>query len=162
MRRALPWLSMICLLQNTEDSGLTLLQLLPLLALIAVWILVWLWIRSFLARSLAALPATSRGLRPWTSWFLLIPVINVVWNFHFLISLSQAYREAFADLGRELPVRESGRTEGIIYSVAFAIGWYPMASMLVGLVWMAGLMALTIYLFKIHSLAERFARIRED
>ena len=131
-----------------------------LLALVVVWLLVWLWIRMFLARCLTVLPEEHWNLRPWTSWFLLLPPINVFWNFYFLLNLSQAYRNAYEALGRSLPVRESGRTEALVYSVVFTLGWYPMNQGLLAVLWMGGLAALTIYLFKLHSLSQRFARIQ--
>ena len=150
-------------LLSSGESGNSLPQgLLPLIALVLVWLAVWLWIRAFLVRSLTALPREHWHLQPWTSWFLLFPPVNVIWNFFFLLGLSHAYCNVYEALGRQLPVRESGRTEAAIYSVAFCMGWYPMHQGLLAVLWMGGLVALTIYLFKIHSLAERYARIRLD
>jgi len=131
-----------------------------LLALIALWIVIWLWIRSFLANRLEALPEEHRHWRPRTVWLLLVPGVNLVWNFHFLPGLSQAYLDALGERGRELPRREGGRNEAYIYSVVFVVGWYPMNPALLAIVWMAGLLALTVYLFKIHSMAERLARLQ--
>ncbi|MFT7484698.1 MAG: hypothetical protein ACI9F9_000542 [Candidatus Paceibacteria bacterium] len=133
-----------------------------LIALLLVWTGLWLWIRKFLASCHAQLPEETWHSQPWTSWFLLLPPVNLVWNFHYTLGLSHAYRKSFEDLGRDLPMRESGRTEAVLYGVAFTVGWYPMNQTLLGLIWMGGLVALTIYLFKIHSLAQRYARIRKD
>jgi len=143
------------------DLGIDSEQLLPLLALAAVWIAVWIWICRYLAGHAYGLPDDARGLAPWTAWLLLVPGLNLLWNFFFLLGLASGYRKAFADLGRKLPTRETGRNEALGWSVACALGVYPMPQGLLAVVWLAGFGALVVLLFKLHSLRERYERIEK-
>ncbi len=147
-----------------EENGARALSkdLIALILLALLCLAIGLWIRKFLVRCLRALPEEHWHVQPWTSWFLLVPGINLFWNFYFLIGLSQAYSNAYESLGRALPVRETGRTEAAIFGAVCTVGLYPMNQGLLALLWMGGLLSLTIYLFKVHSMDQRFARIQLD
>lgn len=148
---------MLALLEEVETAPPSLW---PVVALFLLWTAVWFWISTFLYRRLQALPDESRNLAPWVTYLLIIPGVNLFANFFVLIGISQAYMKSFEALGRELPVRESGRVEAALYGAMFCLGVYPMGPALQGIVWMVALGSVTIYLFKIHSLAERFGRIQ--
>jgi hypothetical protein len=145
------------LITDTPDTNY-----LPAVILLVLWTAVWVGISTFLRNRLAGLPAESRNLAPWTAYALLIPGVNVFANFFVLIGISQAYMTSFRDMGRELPTRESGRLEAVLYSSLFTFGIFPATSSLQGITWAIALGAITIYLFKVHSLGERFARIQAD
>ncbi len=132
----------------------------PVVALFILWTLVWYWISSFLRKRLEALPAESRKLAPWVAYLLIIPGVNLLANFIVLIGTAQSYTKSFEAFGRELPGRESGSREAALYGIFFCLGVYPMDTGLQGIIWFIAIGSITLYLFKIHSLAQRFARIK--
>jgi hypothetical protein len=131
-----------------------------LIALGVLWMAVWIKICGFLVYCAEKLPKDSRSRRPWVTYMLMIPGPNLIFNFYVLIGLSNAYLRAYDALGRDLPVRESARTEAIVFSSVMATAWYPMESTLLAILWMAGMGAIILYLFKLHSLSQRFDRIQ--
>jgi len=107
-------------------------------------------------------PEAAWGLRPWSPWLLLVPGANLIMSFHVLLGISRTYTTAFAELGRELPARDSGRNEALVVGIGAALGVYPGPQLILGVIWMSVLLALTLYLFKLHSLRERYLRIEKD
>jgi hypothetical protein len=138
-------------------------RLAPLLALAALSLAIGVLVCRQLVAHLKLLPASLVwGLKPWSPWLLLVPGANLFMNFHVLLGVSRGYTAAFAALGRELPVRESGRNEALVVAVGACLGLYPAPPMILGAVWASVLLALTLYLFKLHSLRDRYLRIEKD
>jgi hypothetical protein len=138
-------------------------RLAPLLALTALSLAVGAFVCRLLVAHLRLLPARfTWGLKPWSPWLLLVPGVNLFMTFHVLLGIARGYTAAFAALGRDLPVRESGRNEALVVGVGACLGLYPAPPMLLGVVWASVLLALILYLFKLHSLRERYLRIEKD
>jgi len=137
-------------------------QVAALVALVLLWIGVWIWICRYLGGHLRALPKEATHLTPGTQWLLLVPFVGLFANFWILLGIAYGYRRAFEDLGRELPPRETGRTEALAWSIGAVVGFYPAPPVVLALIWMGALLALVVYLFKLHSLRERFLRIEKD
>ena len=142
---------------NTDGT-----QVAALVALLLSWVAIWVWICRYLGGHLRALPEDATSLKPWTPWLVLVPGVGLLFNFWVFLGIAYGYRKAFADLGRKLPMRETGRTEATVWSVGAVLGLYPAPPVVLALVWMGALVALVIFLFKIHSLRERYERIEKD
>lgn len=135
----------------------------PLAALIALSLAVGVFVCRQLVAHLRVLPAQHAwGLRPWSPWLLLVPGANLFMAFHVLLGISRGYTASFAALGRDLPVRESGRNEALVVAIGACLGLYPAPPMILGVVWASVLVGLVLYLFKLHSLRERYLRIEKD
>ena len=77
-------------------------KLAALVALLVLWVAIWVWICRYLAEHLRVLPEEATRLKPWTPWLVLVPGVGLFFNFWVFLGIAYGYRKAFEDLGRKL------------------------------------------------------------
>lgn len=95
-----------------------------------------------------AIPPEYRKQEPGLVWLLLIPFVNLVWNFFVYPKLSDSYQAYFAAQGRT-DVGDCGRQLGLIYCILAACCLIPYVGALAGL---AALVLLVLFLVKAYEL----------
>jgi hypothetical protein len=94
------------------------------------------------------LPPANRKLAPASVFFLLIPLVNIVWLFFVVMKLSQGYQEYFAANPRP-GVGDCGYGVGLGWAVAAVCVIVPVAHFFAGL---AALILMILYLVKMSQL----------
>ena len=100
-------------------------------------------------------PMEHRRIEPGLVWLLLIPIFNYVWNFFVFLKIPESYQSYFRAQGRT-DVGDCGRSLGQWYAicaaVGFAGGFIPVVNCFAGLIGLASLVLLIIFLIKITGL----------
>lgn len=76
---------------------------------------------------------TSRTMEPGTVWLLLIPLVNLVWNFFVVMSIAQSLANEYARRGIPSPEPMPGQPIGIAMCVCACCGFIPILGILAGL-----------------------------
>ena len=94
------------------------------------------------------LPPGQRKLTPASVFFLLVPLLNIVWLFFVVMKLSQGYQEYFAANPRP-GVGDCGYGIGLGWAIASACVFVPIVHFFAGL---ASLILMILYLVKMSQL----------
>lgn len=95
-----------------------------------------------------AVPEPHRSLRPARVWLLLIPVLNVAWNFRVFPGLSKSYKSYFDSVG-DATVGDCGKQIALWFCAAMVGAFLPFLGRVAA---PASLLLLIIYLVKAYEL----------
>lgn len=98
-----------------------------------------------LSRALAKCSPQSRTLPPGMLWLLLIPLVNLVWQFFVVMGMSNSLGNEFRARGMANAPQEPGKQLGIAMCVCSVCGIIPYLGILAGL---AGLVLWIMYWVK--------------
>ena len=126
---------------------------------ICVFVLIGLAIQAYvcylLSGCLKRIPPPYRQQEPNMVWLLMIPLVNIVWNFFVYPNLSRSYQAYFAAQGRT-DVGDCGAGIGLAYCICAAVSFIPYLGMLTGI---AALVLLIMYLIKAIDLKKQIPEL---
>lgn len=122
-------------------SGITMIVLLVCLAVTVFYILA---IRGCLEKC----QPQSRAMEPGMAWLLIIPFVNLIWNFFVAINVSKSLSNEFRARGIPTTEAEPGKTLGLALSVVGVACLIPGVSKFAGL---AYVVLLGVYWVKING-----------
>ena len=99
-----------------------------------------------LSRALAKCSPQSRTMAPAMVWLLLIPLVNLVWQFFVVMGMSNSLGNEFRARGMTNAPQEPGKQLGLAMCVCSVCGIIPYLGILAGL---AGLVLWIMYWVKI-------------
>jgi hypothetical protein len=109
----------------------------------------------FLSSCFSRIPKEYRRQEPGMVWLLLVPCLNLVWNFFVYPKLAESYKAYFEAQGRT-DVGDCGYGLGMAYSIAVvvtsAIGFIPVVSLINCLFGPALLVVFIMFLVKAAGL----------
>ena len=105
-----------------------------------------------LMRALQKCSPQSRTMAPGLVWLLLIPLVNLVWQFFVVMALSNSLGNEFRARGMVNAPREPGKQLGLAMSVCSVCGLVPFVRVL------AGPVGLVLWIFYWVKIAE-FSRM---
>ena len=132
------------------DSS-TIIQIVAGIMFLAIFVAYMAFIATLFA-ALARCSTTSRTMAPGTVWFMLVPLVNLVWQFFVVFALADSLANEFR--AREIPNVEPqpGKSVGIAMCVCACCGIVPLVNLLA---LPAHLVLLIVYWVKIAEFSRR-------
>jgi ABC-type dipeptide/oligopeptide/nickel transport system permease subunit len=86
-----------------------------------------------LSNALKKCSASARTMQPGMVWLLLVPILNIIWNFLVVSALAQSLANEFRLRGAQNVEPEPGKSIGLPMSICAACGLIPFLGILAGL-----------------------------
>ncbi len=102
-----------------------------------------------LSRALLKCSPQLRTMRPELVWLLLIPVVNLVWQFFVVMALSASLGNEFRARGMANAPQEPGKQVGLAMCLCSIAGFIPVVRVMAGLAGLAGFVLWMVYWVKI-------------
>lgn len=135
---------------NSND-GATLVFLGIYLVALAIGVAIAIFVLYLLFSWQKRVPAAHRAIEPVMIWLLLIPCVNLVWNFFVFQRIPISFKRYFDSVG-DTSVGDCGEKLGLYYSIAVICCMIPLLNFLAG---PASLILLIMFLLKINELKKK-------
>jgi len=149
------------LFQRGEGAAPLVVVIAIALAVLVVALAIQVAICWFLASCFQRIPLEYRRQEPGLVWLLLVPCLNLVWNFFVFPKLAESYRAYFEAQGRT-DVGDCGYGIALAYCIAVAVtsvvGFIPIVSLINCLFGPALLVLLILFLVKAADLKGQIPR----
>jgi hypothetical protein len=132
------------------DSS-TIIQIVAGIMFLAIFVLYMAFIAALFA-ALARCSIKSRTMAPGTVWFMLVPLVNLVWQFFVVFALADSLGNEFRARGITDVEPHPGRSIGIAMCVCACCGLVPFVNLLA---LPAHLVLLIVYWVKIAEFSRR-------
>ncbi len=123
------------------------------LVVIVILLIPWIFYCLTLQKALNRCSPENRAMQPGMVWLLLIPLVNLVWNFMVVLNMSKSLGAEFQKRGMaEDP--QPGKTVGMTMAILICCGVIPIVGFLASI---AGLICWVIYWVKIVDYSKKLA-----
>lgn len=129
----------------------TIIQIVAGIMFLAIFVTYMAFIATLFA-ALARCSIASRTMAPGTVWFMLVPLVNLVWQFFVVLALADSLRNEFRARGITDVEPHPGRSVGIGVCVSACCGIVPFVNLLA---LPAHLILVIVYWVKIAEFSRR-------
>ncbi len=137
-------LETLALLQQQSGGGGQLIAMVIQLVFTLVGLGIAIFILLFLSNCFKALPEEHQSMNPNLVWLMLVPCVNIVWQFFVLPGLAKSFKSYFDSKG-VTDVEDCGEK----------LAWITCILTLIPCVNIIGLVCMIIYLLKMNELKKR-------